>query len=395
MRITLPSPANLLREQAIYISLSAIAAGIFWAMGQQVNPLIFLVYSLSLGNLTARIMENMYPFYWGRRFPYDWLAFAATLGVVLVPVYVISATLVYWIARPTDQPLRHYLLTGWKFPILITAVFSIGIFLYEATKKRLEERNQELQQSLAQGTAQIEQQEEELRRAREIQQALLPKEIPQLPGFEVAAAWRPARAVSGDYFDVFPLGEHKLCICIADVVGKGVSAALLMAHAQAAVRALASESDSPATLCDRVNRLLCENLAAGKFVTFFCGILDSETRVLQYCNAGHPYPIMVSNGQSNTLDHGGAVLGVFPSWRYEDEAVRLYSEDRLLLFTDGITEAEGADAQEFGDENIAAFAQSNRKKTAKELTDGLLDRVSSFCGGSFRDDATLVVVAAS
>ena len=395
MRITLPSPAILLREQGIYLSLSAIAAGIFWAMGQEINPLIFLVYSLSLGNLTSRIMENTYPLYWGRRFPYNWLAFAATLGVVLIPVYVISASLVYWIARPTDRPLGQYLLTGWRFPILLTAVFSIGFFVYETTRKRLEERNQELQQSLAQGTAQIEQQEEELRRAREIQQALLPKEIPQLPGFEVAAAWRPARAVSGDYFDVFPLGDRKLCICIADVVGKGVSAALLMAHAQAAVRALASQSDSPATLCARVNRLLCENIATGKFVTFFVGILDGETRMFNYCNAGHPYPILVSHGESSALDKGGAVLGVFPSWSYEDAAIRLDPEDRLLLFTDGITEAEAADAEEFGDENVATFARSNWKKSAKEMTNGLLERVSNFCGGSFRDDATLVVVAAN
>ena len=114
--------------------------------------------------------------------------------------------------------------------------------------------------------------------------------------------------MSGDYFDVFPLGEHKLCICIADVVGKGVSAALLMAHAQAAVRALSSQSDSPASLCARVNRLLCENLAMGKFVTFFYGILDSETRSFAYCNAGHPNPILISHGQSSALDKrwGGA-----------------------------------------------------------------------------------------
>jgi sigma-B regulation protein RsbU (phosphoserine phosphatase) len=392
MRITLPSPAILLKEQAIYISLSAIAAGIFWAMGQQINPLIFLVYSLSIGNLTSRIMENSYPLYWGRRFPYDWLAFAATLAVVLIPVYVISAALVYWIARPADQPLRQYLLAGWRFPILITAVFSTGVFIYEVTKKRLEERNQELQRSLAQGTAQLEQQEEELRRAREMQQALLPKEIPQLSGFEVAGAWRPARAVGGDYFDVFPLGDHRLCICIADVVGKGVAAALLMAHAQAAVRALSSQSDSPATLCARVNKLLCENLAMGKFVTLYA-ILDSETRTLEYCNAGHPYPILVSNGQSRILDRGGAVLGVFPTWAYENTSVRLEPQDRLLLFTDGITEAEGADAQEFGEENITAFAKVNSRKSAREITNNLMTQVNTFCGGRFKDDATLVVIA--
>jgi sigma-B regulation protein RsbU (phosphoserine phosphatase) len=271
----------------------------------------------------------------------------------------------------------------------------VAFFLYQTTKERLERRNKELQRTLALCTAQIEEQEEELRRAREIQESLLPKTIPQLPGFEVAGAWRPARGVSGDYYDVFPLGDHKLCICIADVVGKGVSAALLTAHAQAAVRALSSQLDSPATLCGRVNRLLCENIATGKFVTFFYAILDSETHMLNYCNAGHPYPILVSHGLARMLDHGGAVLGVFPDWAYEDVAIPFESEDRLLMFTDGITEAEGADATEFGEEGVAAFARSNSRKSAAELTNGLLENVNTFCGGHFQDDATLVVVSAN
>ena len=395
MRLTLSSLANLLKRQVLYIAFSLAVTAIFWALGQEINPFTIIVYSISLGNLTAAVMETAWPLYNDRRFPYNWLTFLAILGVALLPIYVISATLAWWITSASRLGLGRYLQTGWKFPILITAVAGIGIFLYETTKKRLEKRNQELQQSLAHGAAQLEQQEEELRRAREIQQSLLPKEIPQLPGFEVAAAWRPARAVSGDYFDVFPLGDRKLCICIADVVGKGVSAALLMAHAQAAVRALASQSDSPATLCARVNRLLCENIATGKFVTFFVGILDGESRMFNYCNAGHPYPILVSHGEASTLEGGGAVLGVIPSWSYEDAAVRLDPEDRLLMFTDGITEAEAGHAEEFGDEKIAAFARSNRSKSAKELTNGLLERVSSFCSDSFRDDATLVVVAAN
>ena len=113
------------------------------------------------------------------------------------------------------------------------------------------------------------------------------KEIPQLAGFEVAAAWRPAREVSGDYYDVFKLDEHRLGVCIADVVGKGVAAALLMANVQAAVRAYASSAENAAQLCTKVNRLLCENLATGKFVTFLYGVLNNETRTFDYCNAGH------------------------------------------------------------------------------------------------------------
>ena len=184
--------------------------------------------------------------------------------------------------------------------------------MYHTTKDRLEQRNQELERSVKQGAAQLEKQEEEMQRASEIQRSLLPKEIPQLAGFEVAGAWRPARTVSGDYYDVFKLGEGRLGLCIADVVGKGVSAALMMANVQAAVRAYASSAESPAQLCAKVNSLLCENLATGKFVTFLYGVLDSETRTLDYCNAGQIYPILVSQGSAQVAGPWRRGAGRFP-----------------------------------------------------------------------------------
>lgn len=395
MRVTLFSLASLVRSQALYIALSLIVAAVFWAVGQEISPWTILVYSLSLGNLTTLSMGKAYRLYGDRSFPYNWLYYLLTLAAVLVPVYLVSAGIVWSIAPPSPQTLAHYVRTGWKFPILVSFVFGVAHFLHRTTKERLERRNRELQHTLESGAAQLEQQEEELQRAREIQQSLLPKMIPQLPGFEVAGAWRPARVVSGDYFDVFRLDEHRLCICIADVVGKGVSAALLMANAQAAVRALSSQSSSPASLCERVNRLLCENIATGKFITFFYAILDSQTRTLEYCNAGHPSPIVVSPGRTRVLDCSGAVLGVFPVWKYEDRKIELNAADRLLLFTDGITEAEAADQREFGEEGVAAFARSNSRQSARELTESLLEEVSAFCGGQFQDDATLVVVAAN
>ena len=123
---------------------------------------------------------------------------------------------------------------------------------------------------------------QELQQAREIQQSLLPKGIPQVSGFEIEGAWEPASVVGGDYYDVIKLSETKLGICIADVVGKSVSAALLMANVQASVRAFATDSTAPSALCSRVNSVLCANIATGKFVTLFYAVLDAASGNLHY-----------------------------------------------------------------------------------------------------------------
>jgi sigma-B regulation protein RsbU (phosphoserine phosphatase) len=211
----------------------------------------------------------------------------------------------------------------------------------------------------------------------------------------VAGAWQPARSVGGDYYDVLRLGNHRLGICIADVVGKGVSAALLMANVQAAVRAFASDSERPAQVCAKVNGLLHENIATGKYVTFLYGILDGEARTFQYCNAGHLFPILISGGSVQMPDSGGAVLGVFPDWNYEDATIQLKAGDRLLLFTDGITEASDASGNEFEEAKIAEFAVANAALSAKEMNNRLLAQVTAYCNGHFQDDATLLVIASN
>jgi sigma-B regulation protein RsbU (phosphoserine phosphatase) len=393
--VNVPSLARFFRQQITYIAIAAIVGAIFWASGQQINPVRVIVYSLCIGNLLNSAIYRLEFLYSDRPFPYNWLIFLLVLLALTVPVYLITAVVVWLIASPVPETLSHLMRTGWRLPFLVTFVFGFLSFLYHTTKERLVRRNVELQQSVERGTAQLEMQEQELERAREIQQSLLPKNIPQLSGFEVAGAWQPARSVSGDYYDVLQLGGHRLGICIADVVGKGVSAALLMANVQAAVRAFASSSESPAQVCGKVNRLLCENIARGKFVTFLYGILDGDARTFQYCNAGHLYPILASGGSVRTLEQGGAVLGVFPAWTYEDSKIELKAGDRLLLFTDGITEASDANDQEFDETRIASFAKANSALSASELNSRLLAQVTAFCGAQFRDDATLLVIAAN
>jgi len=392
--VVLQSVAVFFRKQVLYIALSAVVGAIFWANGQRINPLTILVYSLCIGNLITPFTERLHHLYAEKRFPYNWLLFLLVLLPILPVVYLISSVFVWALAPPTPQTLSHLLRTGWKLPFLITFVFSILTFLYRDTKERLERRNVELQKSVERSSARIEMQEQEIERAREIQQSLLPREIPQLAGFQVAGAWKPARTVSGDYYDVLRLSGQRLGICIADVVGKGVSAALLMANVQAAVRAFARDTESPAEVCTKVNHLLYENIATGKFVTFLYGVLDGEAHTFQYCNAGHLYPILVSAGVARSLEQGGAVLGVFPAWVYEDATIEMRAGDRLLLFTDGITEAADASGQEFEEKGIAAFAEANRTLSAGELNNRLLAEVTEYCEGKFQDDATLLVIAA-
>ena len=338
-----------------------MVGAIFWAIGQPINPFTVILYSLCIGNFLTPPVQWLHALY-EKPSPYDWLIFLAVLCVVMFPVYALSSVIVWWFAPPYPQSLGHYLATGWKMPFLITFVYGVLNFLYGKTRARLERRNVELQGMVQAGAARLEVQEQDLQRAREIQQSLLPKEIPQLPGIAVATAWRPARAVGGDYFDVLRLDGNRLAICIADVSGKGVSAALLMANVQASLRASVRDLDSPARVCGIMNGMLCENIAANKFVTFFCGVFDGNSRAFRYCNAGHSYPILVSAGAAHTLDQGGAVLGVFPSWNYQDCSVDLKSGDRLLLFTDGITEAEDTQGEEFGVERVAAFGKAHAAK---------------------------------
>lgn len=394
MRLAGLSLHNLLRLQVLCLGLAIVVGSFFWAIGQPVNFDTVLLYSLLLGNLIMPATSSLRPLYENRPFPYDWLVFTLIVLLLLGPVYVIASIFVWRLAPPTPQTLSHLLRTGWKLPAVITFLFSMLTDFYRRTQGRLVARNRELQQSIDRGAAELEVQEEELRRAREIQQSLLPREIPQLAGFEVAAAWRPARTVSGDYYDAFRLERNRLGICIADVAGKGVSAALLMANVQAAVHAFASSAESPAQLCSKVNKQLCENLATGKFVTFLYGVLDSEARTFRYCNGGHVYPILISAGVSQILENGGAALGVFPTWVYEDAVIEFRPGDRLLLVTDGITEASGPDEQEYGEERLAAVAQTHRNLSAAAMNDLLLQQAAWFCGSQFQDDATLMVIAA-
>lgn len=236
-------------------------------------------------------------------------------------------------------------------------------------------------------------QERELVESRSIQRRLLPTEIPQIEGCSIAGAWRPARTVSGDYYDVLKFDDQKAALCIADVSGKGMPAALLMSNVQAAVHAFASETLSPSELCAKVNRVVSSSTGEDKFITFFYCVVDAEKKKLVYTNAGHNPGLLVRrDGSVLRLDGGGAVLGPFPNWNYKHEEIELKPGDRLLLFTDGVTELRSPSAEEFGEERLIELLTQNRELDAKELRDRIVQAVVSFSGGDFQDDATLLML---
>jgi sigma-B regulation protein RsbU (phosphoserine phosphatase) len=237
-------------------------------------------------------------------------------------------------------------------------------------------------------------QAQEYEEALEIQQALIPKQIPQASGLEMAGSWRPARIVGGDYFDVFKFSETRLGLCIADVSGKGMPAALLMSNLQAVVKALATESIAPKELVEKVNRVMWRNTTEAKFITLFNAVLDVESRSLRYTNAGHNAPILTRrDGAQLRLDHGGVILGAFQESEYEQGEVDLRPGDRLVLFTDGVSEAVNVEGEEFGEERLVEASLHDRELVAEAMHQSLLRCVTEFCSGEFDDDATVLVVA--
>jgi phosphoserine phosphatase RsbU/P len=242
--------------------------------------------------------------------------------------------------------------------------------------------------------SQLRQEREELDDAHTAGLALLPQSIPDIPGIQVAAFSQPARTLSGDYFDVLDLGEGKLALSIGDVIGKGTAAALLMSNVQATVRALATPSVQPRELEARLNQSILRNTTRGKFVTLFYGIVDSHARTLTYANAGHCAPVLArATGEAVRLDIGGAVLGVFAEWSYQQANIALAPGDRLILFTDGITEAANAMDDEFGEERLVELAVALRERDAAGMKDRILQDVAEFTAGNLKDDATLVVAS--
>jgi len=357
-------------------------------------PLVFLgVCMLVIGNAMYGLQFFASRIYDRRPFPWNWVLYLPTLAIGAFLSALASVALLRWM-RPDSGSFQHLFHEGWPVAMVVTMGAGIAGYAVMQIHRKLQDKNKQLEQAVAQGAVVIAEQEQELQRALEIQRGLLPKDLPQLRGTELAGAWQPARTVGGDYFDVVQFSDTRLGICVGDVSGKGLTAALLMSNLQAAFRAFATPEASPAQVCAKLNTFVAGNVAPGKFITFFYAVLDMDKRTLAYENAGHcPALLLRANGGTEFLRGHGAVLGVIPAWNYVDETVQLGSGDRLFFYTDGVTEAENEAADEFGNDRLVKACAPSVPESAAASNRRIMDEVASFCKGQFRDDVTVVVLA--
>ncbi len=234
----------------------------------------------------------------------------------------------------------------------------------------------------------------ELRRAEEIQRQCLPERPPHVEGVDLAASTQPCYTVGGDYYDFVPRQDGRLAVVVADVAGKGLSAALLMMNLQARVQVLAADLDDPAAIVRRLNEMLLPICPAGRFVTLVFGIYNPATGELRYTNAGHEPPLLMRRaGGVELLEQGGPVVGMLPDLAYETGVCTLAPGDALVLFSDGLSEARGPGGEELGPERIAEAFRAAGEVAASVRLRALGGRVAEWLGGSsFHDDMTVVAL---
>lgn len=224
--------------------------------------------------------------------------------------------------------------------------------------------------------------EEELAIARQIQQRLLPKEPPKLSDVEIAAINLPTYQVGGDYFDYFAIDDHRYVVSIADVSGKGIPAALLMANLQATLHAMIFADLPLHQIVARINNLLYHNTTYDKFITLFIGILDLQERSFTSVNAGHNFPYLChADGSLQTLERGGLLLGMIPNVAYEMETQKLRSGDWIFMFTDGISEAMNMKEEEFTEARIEEVLRANLGRSAADMLGAMTDAVKLHAAG--------------
>jgi serine phosphatase RsbU (regulator of sigma subunit) len=388
-RPTAMPPLRLLLAWALgsFIVGSIVAAGIsFTRQGVDVWPMFFIsVLFAEVVGFTALLSARLvFPLF--ERLPY-------ALNLALQIFTLFSGTLFGSVMILTAQP--YFALARIRTVaviVLVNAILSVivGIALhtYDSMRHQIEQQYQALREKEAM--------ERELAIAREVQRELLPRGCPLIPGLMLSGACRPAIGVGGDYYDYLQFSDDRLGLVIADVAGKGIPAALLMAGLQASVRSLAGPTVEPGEVNRRLNGMLYRSTSTSRYATLFFAIYDARRRLLQYSNAGHFPPLHIKAGSVERLTADGIPLGLMEEALYGQGQRELETGDLLALYTDGIVEAPNPDGVEFGEDRLVEVLRRNENTNLDSLVLVVMDELSRWThGGAAHDDATLVLLRAT
>jgi len=351
----------------------------------------FTVVPCSIATICAGLFGGIIWLYSGRRFAGITIA---VLFAILMEGFHMG--LVLLLCRPFDEAVL--VVSTVAFPMIVGNAAGMFVFSFMVENLQNERKMQAERDTLLRD---IERKNTELAIAAEIQQSFLPDTIPRIEGYEIAARSVMAKEVGGDFFDVIPLevvplGKGQLGVMIADVSGKGIPAALFMALSRIVVRVNATwyRGQADAAIRD-ANAIIANDAKSGMFVTLFYGFLDAGSRSLTYVNAGHNPPIHfhAADGSLTDLPATGIAMGVLPDSAYTQQTVPMPPGDLLVLYTDGITEAENPDLAMFGTERLEAIIRSSRGLSADAVCQAILAAVKEFSGDRPQsDDITLMVI---
>lgn len=236
--------------------------------------------------------------------------------------------------------------------------------------------------------------EEELNVARTMQQRLLPKSLPAIPGYDIYGMNIPSRQVGGDYYDVINIDDDHYALAIGDVSGKSVPAALLMANLQAALRVMIKQKIPLTEVVGNLNNLIFSNTDADKYITFFVGILDRSENRFEYVNAGHNPPLLYHpNGERELLEQGGIILGMLSNHNYQSAEIIFKPGDLFFGYTDGVNEAINPQEEEFGEERLIEVVRTHRKQSPQKIADAMWQSISTFSQNQLQeDDVTMLIL---
>jgi sigma-B regulation protein RsbU (phosphoserine phosphatase) len=323
--------------------------------------------------------------------------FAGLFIIILTVVILLSFLLAGFITRPVELlrqgtvalgkgDLNYHLTieTGDEFEELAHSFNSMAADL----KKNIEE--------LRRTTAEKERYAKEMEIAKEIQNNFLPEFTPTIPGIELAATTLPAMEIGGDLYDFIPVTKERWGLAIADVSGKGVSAALFMALCSTLIRVSGDAEADPSVVLEHANKMIYADGRSSMFITIFYGVLDPANRKFTYVNAGHNLPMLLRGNSLNvqTLEEGRCIaLGVVPEVNLTCAELALEHNDLIVMYTDGVTEAFNPHDEQFGEERLMDYLQKHRNYPVQAIIDGLIEDVRKFCGNRQQsDDITLVII---